>query len=70
MAISKKRMAAEEFALAQAFYEQAMMHRRNARGQTPIARYQSYRHARDCVAATRYHLAQCRALLGLCDWPK
>jgi hypothetical protein len=73
MAASKKHRAADEFRLAQAFYQQAMMHRRQSRfdrAAAPLASYNAYRHAHACIDAARFHLAQCGALLGLNGWPR
>jgi hypothetical protein len=73
MGASKKHRAAEEFRIAQAWYAQAMMHRRKARFDrhaAPLAASRSRTKARECIDYTRYHLAQCGALLGLNGWPK
>ena len=62
---------AEEFTLAHAFYEQAMMHRRLARARhgAPFI-HDRWSRAHACLDSARFHLAQCGALLGLNAWPK
>lgn len=71
MATSKKHRAADEFARAQAFYQQAMMYRRRMHFDAPAPRARAVwaRNARDCIDSCRFHLAQCGAILGLNPWP-
>jgi hypothetical protein len=71
MAATKKHRAAYSFAMAQAFYKQAMMHRTLALATlNPSCRYDRWTRARHCLDRARYYTTQCGAILGINNWPK